>query len=270
MHKEIPSNILQLLIIILVSLIFGALGFLYSFVGFLDQTPIISLEPFRGLTIEEIGGHFLFGFIVGIAFKNLKVSILTGLMAVTIDADHILSASGFDIQGRIDHSIPFAILSSILMGLITSKIYYKISRANLIILPQSLTSLSSTSSSAPLVSNNNNNNNNSKPKKNTEEKRKSKNSVNRPFVEEGNIFSLSLFLFITLAAFLSHIAYDVIVDDNAMFPLLAPFSYSQFVIPRIYGLPIEAAGFIFLFLIYHVFIFYGNDKRFSYQKKSVY
>jgi hypothetical protein len=266
MHKRIPSNILQLLVIILVSLIFGALGFLYSFVGFLDQTPIISLEPFRGLTIEEIGGHFLFGFIVGIAFKNVKISILIGLMAVTIDADHLLSATGFDIQGRIDHSIPFAILSSILMSLITSKIYYKISRANLIILPQPLAPLSSTPSSAPLVSSSSNNN---KPKKNTEEKRKSKNSVNRPFVKEGNVFSLSLFLFITLAAFLSHIAYDVIVDDNAMFPLLAPFSYSQFVIPRIYGLPIEAAGFIFLFLIYHLFIFfYGNDKRFSYQKNQ--
>ena len=266
MHKEIPSTILQLLIIILVSLIFGALGFLYSFVGFLDQTAIISLEPFRGLTIEEIGGHFLFGFIVGIAFKNLKISILTGLMAVTIDADHLLSATGFDIQGRIDHSIPFAILSSILMSIITSKIYYKISKANLIILPQlPLGSISSTPSSAPLVSSSSNNN--SKPK-NTEEKRKSKNSVKRPFVEEGNVFSLSLFLSITLAAFLSHIAYDVIVDDNAMFPLLAPFSYSQFVIPRIYGLPIEAAGFIFLFLIYHVFIFYGNDKRFSYQKNQ--
>jgi hypothetical protein len=265
MHKEIPHTILQLLVIILVSLIFGALGFLYSFVGFLDQTAIISLEPFRGLTIEEIGGHFLFGFIVGIAFKNLKISILTGLMAVTIDADHLLSATGFDIQGRIDHSIPFAILSSILMGLITSKMYYKISKANLIILPQPpLASISFTPSSAPLVSNNNN----SKPKKNTENKRKSKNSVNRRLVEEGNIFSLSLFLFITLAAFLSHIAYDVIVDDNAMFPLLAPFSYSQFVIPKIYGLPIEAAGFIFLFLIYHVFIFYGNDKRFSYQKNQ--
>ena len=140
---------------------------------------------------------------------------------------------------------------------------YKISKANLIILPQPpLASLSSTPSTAPLVSNNNN----TKPK-NAEDKRKSKNSVNRPLVEEGNVFSLSLFLSITLAAFLSHIAYDVIVDDNAMFPLLAPFSYSQFVIPRIYGLPIEAAGFIFLFLIYNVFIFYGNDKRFSYQKK---
>jgi hypothetical protein len=250
MHKGIPSTILQLLIIILVSLIFGALGFLYSLVGFLDQTAIISLEPFRGLTIEEIGGHFLFGFIVGIAFKNLKISILTGLMAVTIDADHLLSATGFDIQGRIDHSIPFAILSSILMSIITSKIYYKVSRANLIIL----------SSSASLIS--------SKKHKNTKEKRKSKNSVNRPFLEESNVFSLSLFLFITLAAFLSHIAYDVIVDDNAMFPLLAPFSYSQFVIPRIYGLPIEAVSFIFLFLVYHVFIFYGNDKRFSYQKNQ--
>jgi hypothetical protein len=49
---------------------------------------------------------------------------------------------------------------------------------------------------------------------------------------------------ITFGVLLSHIAYDVFVDDKARFPLLAPFSFSQILIPRMYGLPLEAAGFI--------------------------
>jgi hypothetical protein len=135
MRQVIFSNSIQLLIIISLSLIFGALGFLYSVAGFFDhQTEkIVSLDPFRALTIKEIGGHFLFGFIISIPFKNVKICILTGLMALTIDSDHLLNITGLHIQGRIDHSIPFAILSSILMAIVTSKVYYKLANANQII-----------------------------------------------------------------------------------------------------------------------------------------
>jgi hypothetical protein len=113
--------------IISLAVIFGLLGFVYSFFGLLESTKnIISLDPFRLLTVQEIGGHFLFGFIVGIPLRNLKASILIGLMALTIDSDHLLNIAGFHIQGRIDHSIPFAIISSILMGFIAYRIYFKI------------------------------------------------------------------------------------------------------------------------------------------------
>jgi len=52
------------------------------------------------------------------------------------------------------------------------------------------------------------------------------------------------FSFITLSAFLSHIAYDVFVDKKARFPLFAPLSFSEFIIPKVYGIPIEAVGFL--------------------------
>jgi hypothetical protein len=61
-------------------------------------------------------------------------SILIGLMALTIDSDHLLNIAGFHIQGRIGHSIPFAIVSSVLMGFIADKLYFKISRENDIII----------------------------------------------------------------------------------------------------------------------------------------
>src|ERR671930_1524943 len=115
-----------LLIIILISSLFGALGFLYSFFGLLEQQrakSIIPLEPFRLLTLQEIGGHFLFGVIVSLPSKNQKMGLLTGLMAVTIDSDHFLNLAGFHVQLRIDHSIPFAILSSILIGIASTIIY---------------------------------------------------------------------------------------------------------------------------------------------------
>jgi hypothetical protein len=242
-QQKIYSNGLQLLIIVSLSLIFGALGFFYSLLGFFDHPTekIIPLDAFQALTIKEIGGHFLFGFIVGIPFRKLKVSVLTGLMALTIDSDHLLNINGFHIEGRIDHSIPFAFLSSILMSIIASKIYYKIANANRVTLPSFLPT-----SSGAITSYNN--------YSNTGKKNNAKLAIN---TERHNVLYLSFF-FITLAAFLSHISYDALVDNNATFPLLAPFSFNEFVIPGVYSLPIEAAGFVFLFVMWQLYLSYRN------------
>jgi hypothetical protein len=220
--------------IISLAVIFGLLGFVYSFFGLLESTKnIISLDPFRLLTVQEIGGHFLFGFIVGIPLRNLKASILIGLMALTIDSDHLLNIAGFHIQGRIDHSIPFAIISSILMGFIAYRIYFKI-------LGEKDASLLSGLS----ISN--------KIYKNAEKQRKqyrisgilfgSRNDNNNDNDNNKQNSFFILFSCITLSACLSHIAYDVFVDDEAKFPLFAPFSFSEFIIPNSYGLPIELVG----------------------------
>jgi hypothetical protein len=211
---KLERNLRLLAGIISLSVVFGALGFLYSFLGIFEQTKnIVPLEPFRLLTIQEIGGHFLFGFIVSLPLRNLKIAILTGLMALTIDSDHLLNLSGLHIQGRIDHSIAFAILSSVIIGLIAAKVYFKISRER------------------------------------TEkaEERKGNNIFTILSRSGCNSFFI-FFLFITLSAFISHIAYDVFVDDKAKFPLLAPFSFSEFVIPRTYGLPIESIGMLILYI----------------------
>jgi hypothetical protein len=236
-----PSLPIIKLLCVIISLasVFGLLGFLYSFFGLLDTTKnIISLDPFRLLTVEEIGGHFLFGFIVSIPLRNIKTSILIGLMALTIDSDHLLNIAGFHIQGRIDHSIPFAIVSSILMGFIAYRIYFKI-------LGEKDASLLSRLSISKKIY------------KNAEKQRKqisgilfgSRNDDDNNNDNKQNSFFI-LFSFITLSAFISHIAYDVFVDDEAKFPLLAPFSFSEFIIPNNYGLPIEIVGCLTVLFIY--------------------
>jgi hypothetical protein len=75
-----------------------------------------------------------------------------------------------------------------------------------------------------------------------------KNCNNNIIHKEANVFVQLLFM-ITVGAFLSHIAYDAFVDDKARFPFLAPFSFSQNPIPRMYSLP-KAAGFIAIYLWY--------------------
>jgi hypothetical protein len=212
----------QLPIIILISLLFGALGFSYSFLGLLDHNQVIRpLEVFRILTVQEIGGHFVFGFLVGLPSKKLSVALLTGLMALTIDADHFLNLAGFHIQGRIDHSIPFAISSAILVGVAATWI----SNSKILQFNKYETILSLGYRSKHEEDNNKSN----------------------------SIFKKDIFLqflVITVAAFLSHIAYDVFVDDNARFPMFAPFLFTQYLIPQIFGLPIELIGMIMIYDYY--------------------
>jgi hypothetical protein len=221
----------QLPIIILISLLFGALGFLYSFLGLLDHNQVIRpLEVFRILTVQEVGGHFVFGFLVGLPSKNLRVALLTGLMALTIDADHFLNLAGFHIQGRIDHSIPFAISSAIIVGVAATWI----SNSKILQFNKNETILSLGYRS-----------------KHEEDKNKS-----------NSIFKKDIFLqflVITVAAFLSHIAYDVFVDDNARFPMFAPFLFTQYLIPQIFGLPIELIGMLM------IYGYYTHLRQHSYQ-----
>ena len=87
--------------ILFISIIYGMLGFVYSFFGLVQQSnTIIILEPFRLITLEELGGHFLFGAIVGIPTRSIK-------MILTIDSDHLLNFAGLHI-GRPD--IPLDLL----------------------------------------------------------------------------------------------------------------------------------------------------------------
>lgn len=46
---------------------FGLMGFLYSLIDLTQPShKVVALEPFRALTVQEVGGHFLFGFIAGV------------------------------------------------------------------------------------------------------------------------------------------------------------------------------------------------------------
>ena len=56
-------------------------------------------------------GHFLFGYAAVLFSRNVKIGVMTGLIALTIDFDHLLSAVGLEIETRLAQSIPCAIMS---------------------------------------------------------------------------------------------------------------------------------------------------------------
>jgi len=188
------------------------------------------LDTFGSLTPQEIGGHFLFGYIVAPPTRNLKIGVLAGLMALAIDADHVLNAAGTDVQGRMSHSVSFAILSSVLVGFIASIIFRRIT-------PQNHTTIASVVTSSGKI-----------------EKKVADNAKSRQksllLTEKNSVFYQ--FLVITLAAYMSHIAYDVFADTRANFPLLAPFNFNDVFIPHIYALPIEGAAILLVYFWYSI------------------
>jgi hypothetical protein len=111
----------QLLTVTSVPLAFGALAFLYSFFGLIQH--VTNTYNFQFQPFQEIGGHFLFGYAAALLSRNVKIGVMTGLMALTIDFDHLLSAVGLDIETRLAHSIPFAIMSCILIGVFVSRFF---------------------------------------------------------------------------------------------------------------------------------------------------
>jgi len=226
----VGSTAPQLLTIFLISSTFGALAFLYSFFGIISNETTHRFDTFGSLTPQEIGGHFLFGYVVGLPTRNLKMAVLSGLMALTIDADHILNAAGFDIQGRMGHSVSFAVLSSVLMGFIATQFFRKKLVWKKIVIPTPTLAASSSRTVEKAVAN----------------------TYNSLSPAEKLYIIFFQFLIITLAAYLSHIAYDVFVGAGANFPLLAPFNFSDVFIPQMYALPIEGVGILIVYLWYSV------------------
>jgi hypothetical protein len=227
---RIASKAPQLSTVFLIASIFGAIAFLYSFFGFLSNQTTPRFDTFGSLTPQEIGGHFLFGYIVALPTRNLKIGVLAGLMALAIDADHLLMATGADAQGRMSHSVSFAILSSVVMGFMASQIFREIAL-------QSSTTIPSLVASSGRI-----------------EKKAADNANSRQksllLAEKYRIFCQ--FLVITLAAYMAHIAYDVFVDTKANFPLLAPFNFNDVFIPQIYALPIEGSAILLVYFWYSI------------------
>jgi len=216
----------NVLIIILFPAIFGLMGFFYSFLGFVqNEKNVVFLEPFRSLTLQEIGGHFAFGFLAAVPSGNLRIALICGLMALTIDTDHILSVARVPVLARIDHSVLFAGLSSGIIGFLATLLITN-TVSNRMTLFQS----------------------NEKEKITSEKKDKNGFGKHRSAAIFSPAAIFLQFFVITLTAFLSHIAYDTVIDENARFPLLAPFSFYLLVIPRVYGILIEAGAAILIYL----------------------
>jgi len=101
------------------SIIFGAISFGFSIIGGLfpssEHTFVIG-NPLvvSGITIEHVLGHIFWGAVIGLATLSIRYIILGGSFAILLDADHLLQFLDIELVSRMSHSIPFAIIASII------------------------------------------------------------------------------------------------------------------------------------------------------------
>jgi len=100
-------------------LAYVCVAILFSYLSLLHPQARIVLPDYQRPRLAiELSGHIIFGLIASIPLLNFRLISLTGLACVLIDLDHLTVALGFPVIGNPDHSIPFAILSGIVLALV--------------------------------------------------------------------------------------------------------------------------------------------------------
>ena len=104
-------------------IIFGGISFGFSIIGGLfpssEHTFIIG-NPLvvSGITIEHVMGHIFWGAVIGLGTLSIRYIILGGGFAILLDADHLLQFLDIELVARMSHSIPFAVVASIVFFII--------------------------------------------------------------------------------------------------------------------------------------------------------
>ena len=105
------------------SIIFILISFGFSIIGGLfpssEHTFVIG-NPLvvSGITIEHVVGHIFWGSVIGLGTLSIKYIILGGSFAILLDADHLLQFLDIELVSRMSHSIPFAIIVTIIFFLV--------------------------------------------------------------------------------------------------------------------------------------------------------
>jgi len=116
----------QISFIIKCSFLFGSLVIAFSSIGFIlevEEIPktlrlVDPIQVLGFLSIEHLAGHIMLGLIVGVVTLKFRYIILTGFFAILVDADNLLRILGLEETFRMAHSIPFGILSAVVMMLV--------------------------------------------------------------------------------------------------------------------------------------------------------
>jgi len=115
----------QISFIIKRSVLFGSLVIAFSLIGFIleiEELPILQfvnpIQAFGFLSIEHVGGHIMWGLMVGFVTLSLRYIILTGFFAILVDADNLFRILGLEEVLRMAHSFPFGILTVVVMMLV--------------------------------------------------------------------------------------------------------------------------------------------------------
>jgi len=115
----------QISFIIKCSFLFGSLVIAFSLIGFIldiEKLPTLHfVNPVQALgflSIEHVGGHIMWGLMVGFVTLSFRYIILTGFFAILVDADNLFRILGLEESFRMAHSIPFGILAVVVMMLV--------------------------------------------------------------------------------------------------------------------------------------------------------
>jgi hypothetical protein len=105
------------------SIIFTGISFGFSIIGGLfpssEHTFVIgSPLVVSGITIEHIIGHIFWGAVIGLGTLSIRYIILGGSFAILLDADHLLQFLDIELVSRMSHSIPFAIIATVIFFII--------------------------------------------------------------------------------------------------------------------------------------------------------
>ena len=100
------------------SIIFALVSFGFSMIGALfpeSEFTFVIGNPLivSSVTYEHVLGHIFWGAIIGLGALSIRYIILGGSFAIFLDADHLLQFLDIELVSRMSHSIPFAVIVSI-------------------------------------------------------------------------------------------------------------------------------------------------------------
>ena len=105
------------------SIIFATISFCFSIIGGLfpsSEHSFVIGNPLvvSAVTYEHILGHIFWGAVIGLGTLSIRYVILGGSFALFLDADHLLQFLDIELISRMSHSVPFAVIASIIFLII--------------------------------------------------------------------------------------------------------------------------------------------------------
>ena len=105
------------------SIIFAIVSFAFSMIGaffpeseftFVIGNPLVV----SSVTYEHVLGHIFWGAVIGLGTLSIRYIILGGSFAIFLDSDHLLQFLDIELVSRMSHSIPFAVIVSVVFFII--------------------------------------------------------------------------------------------------------------------------------------------------------
>ena len=104
------------------SIIFALVSFGFSIIGASvpdsEHTYVLGSPIDSNANLEHALGHIFWGAVIGLGTLSIRYIILGGSFGIFLDADHLLQFLDIQLVDRMSHSIPFAVLVSIVFFVI--------------------------------------------------------------------------------------------------------------------------------------------------------